>query len=88
MTECMQKSSIQEGGRLLHSGCPPWGLAPLRASILVSSGRDRGGLGPWVDRPVLGRAALGDTTHGDTIQSDGHPLWEVELWPDAFGLSP
>lgn len=37
---------------------------------------------PQVDRPVLGRAAW-----GDTIQSNCHPLWEVELWPNALTLS-
>lgn len=36
-------------------------------------------MGPWADRLVLGRAASGDITQGDTIQSDGHALWEVEL---------
>lgn len=46
-------------------------------------------MGPWVDRPVLGRAALGDTIQGDTIQADGQmhldsppkytPLPEAEL---------
>lgn len=56
-------------------------------SVMVESRRERVGVGLWVDRPVLGRAAWGDTIQGDTIQSDCHPRWEAELWPNAFGLS-
>lgn len=40
------------------------------------------GVSPGVDRPVLGRAVW-----GDTILSNYHPHWEVELWPKALRLS-
>lgn len=32
-------------------------------------------------------AYLEDAIQGDTSQFDGHPPWEVELWPDASGFS-
>lgn len=68
----------------MHFWLPFQGLASLR--IVVQSRREKIGVGPGVDRPVLGRAAWGDTIQGDTIWSDGHPLWEIELWPIRLSL--
>lgn len=63
---------------------PGHGIPPC---VMVFSRRVTVGVDPGADRPVLGRDACDDTIQGDTIQSDCHPLWEVEQWPHTLGLS-
>lgn len=58
----------------------PMPAAPL--GVMVESRRESVGVGPRADRPVSCRAAW-----DDTIQSDCHPPWEVELWPNALRLT-